>query len=149
MDEDFVADAIGLHGGDTTQVFPQFAIADSDRDLLRSQSAADLFGKDIFLFVIGVGFAASQNPIKAEYYLRVVWVFAAIKAVDLQHGGAFALFEQSGVDGLKNALCSVGDPSAVNGGGPWSWTCGGLNGGASVASESRRSESGVCGTAHG
>lgn len=52
-------------------------------------------------------------------------------------------------DAPKNALCSVGQPSAVSGYGPWNWTCAGTNGGASVSCEARKSENGVCGSAHG
>ena len=52
-------------------------------------------------------------------------------------------------DAPKNNLCSVGDASAVNGNGPWNWTCGGMNGGSSVKCEARRSENGICGAAHG
>lgn len=49
----------------------------------------------------------------------------------------------------KNALCSVGQPSAVNGNGPWTWTCSGTNGGASVTCDARVSQNGSCGLAHG
>ncbi len=49
----------------------------------------------------------------------------------------------------KNALCSVGQASTVNGNGPWSWTCAGTNGGASVSCESHLSQNGTCGLSHG
>lgn len=48
-----------------------------------------------------------------------------------------------------NALCSVGQPSNVAGAGPWSWTCSGTNGGASVNCQAQVSQNGVCGLAHG
>lgn len=49
----------------------------------------------------------------------------------------------------KNALCSVGQPGAITGNGPWTWTCSGQNGGASVSCEARLSQNGSCGSAHG
>ncbi|MBV8547935.1 MAG: OmpA family protein [Alphaproteobacteria bacterium] len=49
---------------------------------------------------------------------------------------------------LEN-LCSVGEASAVNGTGPWNWTCTGVGGGSSVTCEARASLSGICGAANG
>lgn len=46
-------------------------------------------------------------------------------------------------------LCSVGQASNVNGGGPWNWTCSGVNGGAAVSCTAPISVSGVCGSANG
>jgi hypothetical protein len=50
------------------------------------------------------------------------------------------------------ALCSVGTSSAVTGSGPWSWTCAGLNGGATASCSATLTTSpvnGACGTANG
>ena len=46
-------------------------------------------------------------------------------------------------------LCNTGNPSSVSGSGPWSWTCDGLDGGASVVCEAKASVSGACGAANG
>jgi outer membrane protein OmpA-like peptidoglycan-associated protein len=49
----------------------------------------------------------------------------------------------------RDNLCSIGAPSAVNGGGPWTWTCNGANGGAAVSCLSPISVNGGCGEANG
>ncbi|MDD3288487.1 MAG: OmpA family protein, partial [Alphaproteobacteria bacterium] len=49
----------------------------------------------------------------------------------------------------KESLCSSGEPGTVNGSGPWYWTCGGLNGGASVTCNAPVSSDGVCGSSNG
>ena len=46
-------------------------------------------------------------------------------------------------------LCSVGQASNVNGGGPWTWSCSGVNGGSAVSCTAPISVSGVCGSANG
>ncbi|HAX91542.1 MAG TPA: hypothetical protein DCY07_04950 [Rhodospirillaceae bacterium] len=46
-------------------------------------------------------------------------------------------------------LCSVGDPTIVEGNGPWTWSCEGGSGGASVPCKATRLLDGVCGIAHG
>lgn len=48
-----------------------------------------------------------------------------------------------------HGLCSVGDASQVVGSGPWSWTCGGMNGGSPVNCTAKVSQNGACGNAHG
>jgi outer membrane protein OmpA-like peptidoglycan-associated protein len=47
----------------------------------------------------------------------------------------------------KRDLCMVGQASTVNGSGPWSWTCNGLNGGASMTCVTTAKRDGVCGNA--
>lgn len=49
----------------------------------------------------------------------------------------------------RDNLCSIGTPSSVTGGGPWSWTCNGANGGAPVSCLSPISVNGGCGSANG
>lgn len=49
----------------------------------------------------------------------------------------------------QDGLCSVGTASSVSGDGPWSWTCQGDLGGASVSCQASVLSDGVCGTAHG
>jgi outer membrane protein OmpA-like peptidoglycan-associated protein len=49
----------------------------------------------------------------------------------------------------QTELCSVGQTSAVTGGGPWNWTCSGINGGAAVTCAAPISVSGMCGDANG
>lgn len=46
-------------------------------------------------------------------------------------------------------LCSIGQASSVNGGGPWTWTCNGANGGSPVSCVSPISVNGGCGAANG
>ena len=46
-------------------------------------------------------------------------------------------------------LCSVGQATSVHGGGPWNWTCNGLNGGSSVACQGAVSGNGICGASNG
>lgn len=46
-------------------------------------------------------------------------------------------------------LCSVGKVSDVNGGGPWSWTCQGINDGASVSCTAPVAVDGACGPVNG
>jgi outer membrane protein OmpA-like peptidoglycan-associated protein len=46
-------------------------------------------------------------------------------------------------------LCSVGQSSPVSGGGPWNWTCSGVNGGAAVTCAAAVSVGGMCGEANG
>lgn len=47
-------------------------------------------------------------------------------------------------------LCAAGTPSVVTGNGPWSWTCVGLNGGATAnCSAPKYLMSGLCGSANG
>jgi hypothetical protein len=45
-------------------------------------------------------------------------------------------------------LCSTGSSSSVGGSGPWSWTCGGQNGGGTPTCTANKSVDGVCGTNH-
>ncbi len=56
--------------------------------------------------------------------------------------------EADGV-GADNApednLCAKGIPSRVNGGGPWTWACSGLNGGQAAACGAPKKSDGVCG----
>jgi len=50
----------------------------------------------------------------------------------------------------SNNLCNPGTASSVSGSGPWTWTCAGLNGGATSGTcTANKSEDGVCGTADG
>ncbi|MDD5586428.1 MAG: OmpA family protein, partial [Alphaproteobacteria bacterium] len=49
----------------------------------------------------------------------------------------------------REGLCKVGDPSGVAGEGPWSWTCVGTQGGASVSCKAPTMVDGVCGAANG
>ncbi|MDD3182132.1 MAG: OmpA family protein [Alphaproteobacteria bacterium] len=55
--------------------------------------------------------------------------------------------------GLETApstnLCEKGTPSLVNGNGPWTWACSGLNGGAAVACTANKKMDGSCGLADG
>ena len=46
-------------------------------------------------------------------------------------------------------LCSLGTPSPLQGNGPWSWSCAGVNGGANVACTAANAVSGQCGDANG
>ncbi len=52
-------------------------------------------------------------------------------------------------DAPEKELCHVGLASAVHGDGPWSWSCQGANGGASVACKGKPLSDGACGAAHG
>ncbi|MGE4351284.1 MAG: OmpA family protein [Bdellovibrionales bacterium] len=45
-------------------------------------------------------------------------------------------------------LCEKGTPSNVNGNGPWTWACSGLNGGAAAACTANKLTDGTCGKAH-
>ncbi len=45
------------------------------------------------------------------------------------------------------SLCVKGTPSRVNGGGPWTWACSGLNGGQAVACTAQKKTDGLCGLA--
>ncbi len=49
----------------------------------------------------------------------------------------------------SQGLCAVGSPSAVTGDGPWSWTCLGQDGGATVSCRADAAIDGVCGSANG
>jgi len=46
-------------------------------------------------------------------------------------------------------LCADGDASAVNGTGPWTWTCTGSNGGTNAACAAQKKINGACGSANG
>jgi len=46
-------------------------------------------------------------------------------------------------------LCKTGEASGVEGGGPWTWTCAGAEGGASVTCKAPTMVDGVCGAANG
>ncbi len=46
-----------------------------------------------------------------------------------------------------SGLCAQGTPSHVNGEGPWTWACGGLNGGRAEACIAQKKTDGVCGAA--
>jgi outer membrane protein OmpA-like peptidoglycan-associated protein len=48
-----------------------------------------------------------------------------------------------------SSLCTQGSPSAVAGGGPWSWSCKGFNGGASASCAAPLQINGECGMANG
>ncbi len=45
------------------------------------------------------------------------------------------------------SLCVKGTASRVNGGGPWTWACSGLNGGQAVACTAQKKTDGACGAA--
>lgn len=48
-----------------------------------------------------------------------------------------------------DALCKQGQPSRVNGVGPWTWACSGSNGGVAASCNAPRKMDGACGTSHG
>ncbi|MDX9689235.1 MAG: hypothetical protein EOM37_00350 [Proteobacteria bacterium] len=64
-----------------------------------------------------------------------------------------AVCGKASVNGARSApeegLCAVGSSTKVTGSGPWSWTCEGENGGASVACQALTLVDGQCGAAHG
>jgi outer membrane protein OmpA-like peptidoglycan-associated protein len=80
-----------------------------------------------------------------------------------EHGGQVAecqaIARQNGVCGLaattgqratpSEGLCDVGEPSSVDGQGPWSWTCRGSNGGSDITCNAALALDGQCGAAHG
>ncbi len=45
-------------------------------------------------------------------------------------------------------LCAAGTTNVVLGSGPWSWSCGGINGGSTASCSANRSIDGMCGTAN-
>ncbi len=78
------------------------------------------------------------------------------KAGDAAKAAATALIdgkcgEAAGV-GAQTAplsgLCQQGQPSRVNGAGPWTWACSGANGGVAASCNAPRKADGVCGAAH-
>jgi hypothetical protein len=46
-------------------------------------------------------------------------------------------------------LCTAGTASKVTGKGPWDWTCGGANGGATAHCSAKLEVNGACGSANG
>jgi outer membrane protein OmpA-like peptidoglycan-associated protein len=48
-----------------------------------------------------------------------------------------------------DGLCKIGEASAVEGSGPWTWTCGGTHGGATVSCKAAIMADGQCGSANG
>lgn len=61
--------------------------------------------------------------------------------------GPAALVGQRGAP--REGLCNAGEAGTVEGSGPWSWNCAGLNGGASVACTAAVLQDGACGSANG
>lgn len=88
--------------------------------------------------------AAGTTPKKAEAK------DAAAKAgeaaiVDGQCGEAAGVGAQTAP---LSALCKQGQPSRVNGVGPWTWACSGSNGGVAASCNAPRKADGVCGASH-
>ena len=85
---------------------------------------------------------------------------AAAKATEKAKGAASpaAASPEDGKCGAANdtgaetaptqSLCAKGTPSRVNGGGPWTWACGGTNGGQAAACTAPKKVDGVCGVAN-
>jgi len=68
----------------------------------------------------------------------------AAAAEDGRCGGA----DGTGADSAPvSDLCARGNPSRVNGGGPWTWACSGSNGGKAAACNAPKKVDGICGTA--
>jgi len=74
----------------------------------------------------------------------------AQQAASLIEDGACGGASGVGTDNAPVAdLCKKGTPSRVNGDGPWTWACGGANGGVAASCLAPRKADGACGPASG